>query len=133
MQQKQTNISNQKFVRAIFFVPGTTCLELGAVGIVLPVLPTTPFLLASLACYCRSSERMTHWILNNKYFGDYIRRYKEGKGIPMKTKVAAITILWATITFSAFLLNILFVQLVLLVVAVAVTMHLARLPTYRPQ
>jgi uncharacterized membrane protein YbaN (DUF454 family) len=132
MQQKQPKTSNQ-IVRVACFIAGTACLALGTVGIVLPVLPTTPFLLASLACYCRSSERMTNWILTNKYFGDYIRRYKEGKGIPMKTKLAAVTVLWATIAVSAFLVNILVVQLILLVVAVAVTLHLARLPTYRVQ
>ncbi|MCW4033940.1 MAG: YbaN family protein [Candidatus Bathyarchaeota archaeon] len=128
MQQPPSTKS--KLVRAFFFVVGSISLALGVVGIVLPVLPTTPFLLLSLACYCRSSERMTRWVLNNKYFGDYIRRYKEGKGIPMKTKVTAITVLWATIAVSSFLLQILFVQVVLLVVAVAVTVHLAKLPTY---
>lgn len=122
--------SKNKFVRSLFFVAGTITLVLGAVGIVLPILPTTPFLLISLACYLRSSERMTHWMLNNKYFGTYIRNYKEGKGIPMKTKLFAITVLWITISISAFVLvPILVVQIILLVVAVGVTLHLVRLPT----
>ena len=124
--------SKNRFVRSMFFVAGTITLVLGAIGIVLPILPTTPFLLISLACYLRSSERMTHWMLNNKYFGTYIRNYKEGKGIPMKTKLFAITVLWITISISAFVLvPLLMVQIVLLVVAVAVTVHLVRLPTYR--
>jgi len=122
--------SKNKFIRSLFFVAGTITLVLGAVGIVLPILPTTPFLLISLACYLRSSERMTHWMLNNKYFGTYIRNYKEGKGIPMKTKLFAITVLWITISLSAFVLvPILVVQIILLVVAVGVTVHLIRLPT----
>jgi len=128
---KETKAS-QKLVRAFFFVAGTVSLILGAVGIVLPVLPTTPFLLLALACYLRSSERMTHWMLNNKYFGKYIRNYKEGKGIPLKTKLFALTILWATIVFSAFfIIPILTVQIILFAVAAAVTIHLARLPTCR--
>ena len=127
---KETKAS-QKLVRAFFFVAGTVSLVLGAVGIVLPVLPTTPFLLLALACYLRSSERMTHWMLNNKYFGKYIRNYKEGKGIPLKTKLFALTILWATIVFSAFfIIPLLIVQIILFAVAAAVTIHLARLPTY---
>ena len=130
MQQPQS--SRSKLVRGFFFVVGSISLALGVVGIVLPILPTTPLLLFSLACYCRSSERMTHWILTNKYFGDYISRYKEGKGIPLKTKVAAITILWATIAVSSFLMQILIVQIILLVVAVAVTVHLVKVPTYHP-
>ena len=126
---KETKAS-QKLVRAFCFVAGTVSLVLGAIGIVLPVLPTTPFLLLALACYCRSSERMTHWMLNNKYFGKYIRNYREGKGIPLKTKLLALSILWTTIVISAvFLIPILVVQVILFVVAVAVTLHLVSLPT----
>jgi len=128
---KETKTS-QKIGRALFFVAGTIFLALGAIGIVLPILPTTPFLLLALACYCRSSERMTHWMLNNKYFGKYIRNYKEGKGIPLKTKLFAITILWIAIVYSAiFIIPIWIVQLILFAVAAAVTLHLFRLPTYR--
>ena len=121
--------TRQKIVRAFFFFVGTTSLVLGAIGIVLPVLPTTPFLLLALACYLRSSERMTHWILNNKYFGKYIRNYRAGKGIPLKTKLIAITTLWLTITISAYIIFNLWVALVLYIIAVAVTIHLVRLPT----
>ncbi|MCW4022834.1 MAG: YbaN family protein [Candidatus Bathyarchaeota archaeon] len=128
----QNQTSNNKLVRSLFFVAGTMTLLLGAVGVVLPILPTTPFLLVSLACYLRSSERMTHWMLNNKYFGKYIRNYTEGKGIPMKTKLFAIAVLWITITISGVILvPILVVQIILLVVATAVTVHLVRLPTCR--
>jgi len=122
-----------RIIRAFFFVAGTVSLAIGAVGIVLPGLPTTPLLLLALACYVRSSERMTQWILTNKYFGDYIRRYMEGKGIPLKTKILALAFLWATITCSAFLMvqNWLIIQLILFAVAIGVTIHLIKLPTYR--
>ena len=124
--------AHQKIVRAFFFVVGTVSLVLGAIGIVLPILPTTPFLLLALACYLRSSDRMTHWILNNKYFGKYIRNYREGKGIPLKTKIFAISVLWISIFFSAFfIIQILIVQIILFVIAAGVTIHLIRLPTYR--
>ncbi|PVX26519.1 MAG: DUF454 domain-containing protein [Candidatus Bathyarchaeum sp.] len=124
--------SNNKLVRSLLFLAGTITLALGAIGIVLPILPTTPFLLLALACYFRSSERMTHWMLNNKYFGKYIRNYKEGKGIPLKTKIAAVTILWATILYSViFVIPIWIAQIIMLTVAVAVTLHLIRLPKYR--
>ena len=124
--------TRQKIIRAFFFFAGTTSLVLGTVGIVLPVLPTTPFLLLALACYLRSSERMTHWMLNNKYFGKYIRNYRDGKGIPLKTKLFALTILWTTIVISSFfIIPVLIVQIILFIVATAVTIHLVRLPTYR--
>ncbi len=128
---KETKTS-QKIGRALFFVAGSVSLALGAIGIVLPILPTTPFLLLALACYFRSSERMTHWMLTNRYFGKYIRNYKEGKGIPLKTKLFAITILWIAMVYSAiFIIPIWIVQLILFAVATAVTLHLFRLPTYR--
>ena len=136
MQQKpgttKETKTSQKLVRAFFFGAGSVSLALGAIGIVLPVLPTTPFLLLALACYCRSSERMTHWMLNNKHFGKYVRNYREGKGIPLKTKLFAITILWITIGYSAiFIIPIWIAQIILFAIAAAVTIHLARLPTYR--
>lgn len=128
---KETN-TRQKLVRALFFIAGTVSLAIGTIGIVLPILPTTPLLLLALACYCRSSKRMTKWVLTNKYFGSYIRRYKEGKGIPIKTKIAAIATLWITISYSAFfIVNIWIVQLILFVIAIAVSIHILRLPTYR--
>jgi len=124
--------TRQKFVRALFFVAGTISLAVGTIGIVLPILPTTPLLLLALACYCRSSKRMTKWVLTNKYFGSYIRRYKEGKGIPIKTKIIALAALWITISYSAFfIVNIWIVQLILFAIATAVSIHIIRLPTYR--
>lgn len=129
---KETN-TRQKLVRALFFIAGTVSLAIGTIGIVLPIVPTTPLLLLALACYCRSSKRMTKWVLTNKYFGSYIRRYKEGKGIPIKTKIIAIATLWITISYSAFfIVNIWWiVQLILFAIATAVSIHIIRLPTYR--
>jgi uncharacterized membrane protein YbaN (DUF454 family) len=130
---------NNRIIRALWLSLGIVCLILGTVGMVLPILPTTPFLLAASACFCKSSERMNNWLLNNKWFGAYIRNYKEGHGIPMKTKIIALAILWITISIStvfflgrllpAFL--VLPIQLVMAVVAVCVTIHIVRLPTYR--
>ena len=128
-----------KLIRTLWFIAGTICLALGAIGIILPILPTTPFLLAAAACYCKSSDKMYRWLLNNKWFGEYIRNYKEGRGLPMKTKVIALAILWITIIFSTiFLLHhllptqlVLPMQLIMLIVAIAVSMHILKLPTFR--
>jgi uncharacterized membrane protein YbaN (DUF454 family) len=115
------------------------CVALGTIGIVLPILPTTPFLLAAAACYYKSSPRMHNWLLTNKWFGEYIRNYKEGKGLTLKTKITALTMLWVTIGFSTvFILNrllsaqlVLPMQLIMIAVAVAVSTHILRLPTFR--
>jgi len=118
--------------RVLFFVAGSISLGLGVLGVVLPVLPTTPFLLLSVACYCRSSERMYRWMLSNKLFGRYISNYRAGKGIPLKTKIFAVVLLWLLIGYSVvFLVGILFVQVILFAVAVGVTVHLVKLPTFR--
>jgi uncharacterized protein len=129
----------RKITMGIWFTVGMICLVLGAIGIVLPILPTTPFLLASAACFCKSSPRMYNWLLSNKMFGEYIKNYREGKGIPLKTKITALTILWATIVFSTiFLLNrilpiqlVLPMQLIMVSVAIGVSTHILRLPTFK--
>lgn len=125
--------SKRRLVRAFLLVGGTVCLVLGSVGIFLPILPTTPFLLLAAACYLRSSDRMHEWLLSNRWFGDYIKNYQEGRGIPMKTKMVAITILWVTILFSAFfaLDGILIAQIALFAIALGVSAHLIRLPTLK--
>jgi hypothetical protein len=125
--------------RALWLSIGMICLVLGAIGIVLPILPTTPFLLASAACFCKSSPKMYKWLLNNKWFGEYIKNYKEGRGLTLKTKITALSVLWITIGVSTvfFLGRLLPPQLVLplqiamVAVAVAVSIYLLRLPTFK--
>jgi uncharacterized membrane protein YbaN (DUF454 family) len=120
-----------RFMNGLFVVAGTMFLGLGAIGIVLPVLPTTPFLLLAAACYLRGSERMHQWLLNNRWFGSYIRNYHEGKGISAKGKIFSISTLWITICFSAFLIRMAHVQILLFIIATAVTVHLIMVPTFR--
>lgn len=118
--------------KGLFIITGTICLGLGAIGIILPILPTTPFLLLSAACYLRGSERMYHWLLTNKWFGAYIKNYREGKGIPLSGKISALFLLWLTISYSAvFLLKIIAIRIILFTIAVVVTIHIVRLPTFR--
>jgi uncharacterized membrane protein YbaN (DUF454 family) len=128
-----SRVRKQKVVRALFFILGTFSLALGAIGIFLPILPTTPFLLLSAACYMRSSERMHKWLLNNRWFGNYIKNYQEGKGIPMKTKILAMAVLWGAIIFSAFIVldEVLIAQIALLAIALGVSIHLVRLPNLK--
>ena len=143
MEEKRTFASKlkdqgRKLVKTLWLVAGTICVVLGAIGVVLPILPTTPFLLAAAACYYKSSPRMHRWLLNNKWFGEYIRNYTEGKGLTKKTKVTVLIVLWATIGFSVvFILNhilppmlVLPMQLIMVAVAIAVSAHILRLPTF---
>ena len=121
--------SSGKFKKGLFVVAGTISLGLGAIGIFIPLLPTTPLLLLSAACYFKGSRRMHHWILNNRWFGSYIKNYKEGRGIPLGTKGFIVALLWVTITYSAFLVDVIIVRIVLFVVAIVVSAHILTLPT----
>jgi len=118
--------------RGLFIAAGTTCLAIGGLGVFLPILPTTPFLLVSAAFYYKGSERMHHWLLENRWFGNYIKNYKNGKGISIKGKIVTLISLWITISFSALVLvNVLAIQLILFAIATAVSLHIAALPTFR--
>jgi len=121
----------EKIKRGFFFVAGTIFLVLGAVGIFLPILPTTPFLLLSAACYYKGSERMHHWMLNNRWFGNYIRNYKEGKGISLRSKALTLSLLWMVIGYSTlFMISIFIVQIILLIIAIGVSIHVIMIPTF---
>jgi uncharacterized membrane protein YbaN (DUF454 family) len=97
-----------------------------------PVLPTTPFLLLAAICYARSSERFYHWLLNNRWFGAYVKNYREGRGIPVREKTLTLITLWLTIGFTArFVVSAWWGKLILLGVAVGVTIHLVRIKTFK--
>jgi hypothetical protein len=83
--------------RRLLIGAGTLSTGLGIIGIFVPILPTTPFLLLAAACYMRSSERFYQWLINNRIFGAYVRNYIEGRGMPVKVKLFTIILLWLTI------------------------------------
>jgi uncharacterized membrane protein YbaN (DUF454 family) len=115
----------KKIVKALYFTGGTISLILGIIGIVLPILPTTPFLLLAAACYARSSEKFYNWLLNNRILGYYIRNYREGKGMPKKIKIFTISLLWITILLTSFIfVRIVWIRYVLIIIAIAVTIHI---------
>ncbi len=130
LDQKRSEPSRLK--KGFFVVAGSIFLALGCIGIVLPILPTTPFLLLSAACYYKGSERMHRWILNNRWFGSYIRNYKEGKGLSLKAKGFTLALLWILISYSAlFIVNVLTIQAILFAIAVGVSLHIVTLPTFK--
>jgi len=120
-----------KSIRSVLLVIcGTLSLLLGAVGIFFPVLPTTPFLLLSAACYARSSVRLHSWLLNNRIFGSYIRDYQEGRGVSLRHKIAALVLLWLSIGYAAgFAVSRTWLRILLLGIAAGVTIHLCKLKT----
>ena len=123
-------ISNT-MLRYLLIIFGTVFLIVGIIGIFLPLLPTTPFLLLAAACYARSSQKFYNYLLNNKWFGSYIKNYQEGKGIPLKTKIFTILLLWISIIISIILINIYWVALLLPLIALVVTIHVLTIKTYK--
>ena len=120
----------EKVKRAIYLIIGTAALVLGAIGVFLPVLPTTPFVILAAACYLRSSKRMHAWILQSELFGETIENYQAGRGLKRDTKIRALVLMWATISISAFLFVDQFVfRGTMFLVASGVTIYILRLPT----
>jgi uncharacterized membrane protein YbaN (DUF454 family) len=119
-----------RMIKGLWIAGGSLSVALGVIGIFFPVLPTTPFLLLAAFCYAHSSRRFYDWLLNNRWFGAYIRNYREGRGIPLTEKILAISSLWLTIGFSVwFVVQVMWVKLLLLAIAVGVTIHLVCIKT----
>ena len=111
---------------------GTVSLVLGLIGMALPVMPTTPFLLLAAACYLNGSKRMYRWMTRNRLFGRYLGDYMEGRGITLRAKAVSISVLWIALSISMILASDdWIIQAVLLVVGASVTIHIMRIKTRR--
>jgi hypothetical protein len=123
-------MSMKRAKQAVYLIIGTLALVLGAIGLFLPVLPTTPFVILAAACYLRSSKRMHAWILQSRLFGETIENFQAGRGLKRDTKIRALVLMWATISISAFFfVDQLIFRGAMFLVAAGVTVYLLRLPT----
>lgn len=109
--------------RCVYIACGTVCVGLGVVGILLPLMPTTPFLLLAAFFYSRSSPRFLNWLLTNRWFGPYIRHYREGRGMPLRAKIVTLSIMWLTMGLTAYFLPEWWMRGLLLTVALGVTAY----------
>ncbi len=117
-------------LRWILLVCGWISVALAILGLFLPVLPTVPFLLLALACFARSSGRFYVWLIEHEQLGPLVRPYLDGAGMPLKAKVKAILLVWASILLSTlFFVDRLWLQILLPLIALGVTLYLLRLPT----
>ncbi|MCP3028339.1 YbaN family protein [Halobacillus sp. A5] len=122
----------QKVKKVFLIISGCVSLGIGILGIVLPLVPTTPLLLLAAACFFRSSDRMYWWLLENKYFGHYIKNYREHRGIPLKAKIVGVTVLWISILYSAlFVVPLFFVKVIMIGLAVYFTWFMLSLNTIK--
>ena len=109
---------------------GTLSLIIGVIGIFIPLLPTTPFLLLAAACYIRGSKKFYNWLIKNRWLGEYIKNYQEGRGVPFNVKIITIIVLWLTIIISTivFLSNSI-IKIILFIIAIVVTAHIIKIKT----
>ena len=104
---------------------GIVSLALGVMGVFLPVLPTTPFLLLSAALFFRSSPRLYDWLLSHPRLGVYIKNFREYKAIPLRVKIVSVTTLWLTLLYCAiFVAEHWMLRFMFIIIAVGVTIHI---------
>ena len=122
-----------RLFRWLLIAAGTISVVLGVLGILLPVLPTTPFLLLAAYCYARSSERFYRWLLPNRFLGEYIRNFRDGRGMLFRQKVITLVLLWLAIGSAVvFVLAADWARLVIVGIALCVTIYLVRLKAQDP-
>ena len=119
-------------MKYILIVLGTISLVVAVIGIFLPLVPTTPLLLLSAYLYLNSSQRLHSWLLGHPRLGPYIRNFQEYKAIPVRAKIMSISLLWGTILFCIFfVVDMLWLQILLAIIAIGVTIHILSYKTLR--
>lgn len=116
-------------LRYLLLAVGWLSVALGFIGIFVPVLPTTPFLLLAAACFVRSSRRFYDWLVMHPRLGPWFRDYLEGNGIPLKGKVYAVGTMWLSIAISCWLVPLLWARIGMLTSATLVTLYILHLKT----
>ncbi|MFP1915550.1 DUF454 family protein [Lonsdalea quercina] len=114
--------------RVVLIVLGWIAVVLATLGVVLPLLPTTPFLLLAAWCFARSSPRFHHWLLHRSWFGGYLRHWQQHRALPPGVKVKALVVIVATFALSIWMVNIPWVRGLLLGVMACLLIFMWRLP-----
>lgn len=128
LHDPQTHLDHA--ARWMLIAAGMICVGLGAIGIVLPGLPTTPFLLLAAYCFARSSEHFHGWLLNHRWFGSYVRNFEEGRGMTRRAKAATLLVMWLSSGATIVLfVPVVWGQLGMFLLAAAVSAYIVRLPT----
>ncbi len=112
---------------------GSIFLGLGVLGVFLPVLPTTPFVLLAGACYARSSERLHQWLLNSRVLGPSIREWDENRSIGRPAKITAILMIVASFSFTVYLMEELALRIGLAALGIGLVVFLLMIRTSRPR
>lgn len=115
--------------KILFNILGTLLLGIGILGVILPLLPATPFLLLASACYVRGSDRLHSWLMGNRVLGTYIRNFREKRGMPVRAKVVTLVILWGSLIYSGYRLDHAGIRTLLTVIGFGVSAIILRIKT----
>lgn len=96
----RVDLNRSLLSRIVWFSFGFLSMVIGIIGIVIPGLPTTPLMILAAACFAKSSQKFYDWIINNRLFGEHVKNYREGKGIPKKSKPVILSTLWFFVLFA---------------------------------
>lgn len=118
-------------IKILLNVIGCIAVVLAILGVFLPLLPTTPFLLLASACFVRGSDRLHRWLLSNPLFGEYLRNIEDKKGIPLKGKIITLVLLWGSLTYSIYIVKLLLLKVMLAAIGIGVTVFILRMKTLR--
>jgi uncharacterized membrane protein YbaN (DUF454 family) len=118
-----------KLVKALLLMVGWLSVVLGVIGVFLPIMPTTPFLLLAAACFLRTSPKFYNWLVGHPKLGKYLLYYLEGKGIPLKAKVYSIGLMAISMSVTTYFVPVTAVKILLPLVGVLVALYIVRQPT----
>ncbi|WP_431297065.1 DUF454 family protein [Rahnella sp. PAMC 25559] len=114
--------------RVLLIIVGWICVVLATLGVVLPLLPTTPFLLLAAWCFARSSPRFHHWLLHRSWFGSYLRHWQQHRALPKGAKTKAVALILVTFAVSIYFVPLLWVRILLLCMMFMLLFMMWRLP-----
>lgn len=105
----------------LWILGGSLSFIIGLIGVVLPILPTTPLIILAGFCFGKSSPRLHHWLITNKYFGRYIQDYQKGHGVPIRIKWLAVSFVWTGIVVSLLVIPLFLVKIFMITVGIGVS------------
>ena len=119
-------------MKYLLILLGSISLALGVIGIFLPLLPTTPFLLLSATLYVRSSDKLYQWLIHQKYLGTYIRNFREHRAIPLRAKIISVSMVWITLSYCAITISgNIWIKALFIVLAICITWHILSYKTLK--
>ena len=126
----KTNQSNSAALRWTFVILGWLFFVLGIIGVLLPVMPTAPFILLAAGCWARSSRRFHFWLINHKYFGKFVRDWESSHAVPLYAKCLAVIMMAASTAMLFYRLpeDLVWIAWLVAVVCTGVAVYLFRLP-----